>query len=185
VKENIMKTRTCLLIIGFLGVLCISSKAEADVYKGVPKEAVVLPDDGSGVTRVGLFFDLSSLRSGENRRIAEAVLDWRVSGLGAEELPQFGAYQVTESWSRTSVNTGSLPTLASEMIADGQVSSLVLETSEGKFLRLDMTGIVRQWAAGTTTNYGLVLATSDLGAKALSPQLGKIQLTVRYGFSDN
>lgn len=180
-----MKYVSFLLAAGVIALLGNPHAAAADVFKGTPKDAVILPEDGSGVTKVALVFDFSTLRSGENRKIAEAVLDWRLSGISSEEFPEFVAYSVVQAWTSDTVNSGSLTVASADKISDGQVNSLVPETAEGRFLRLDLTTIVREWAGGTRTNYGVVLATSDLDAKLLKTQLAKIQLTVRYGFSDN
>jgi hypothetical protein len=180
-----MKTMIFQLALGSVVLLGTSRAVGADVYQGSPREAVVLPDDGSGVTKIAFLFDFSSLREGGNRHIEEALLDWRVSDLAVEDLPTFFAYPITTSWTRSALEAGAAPSMSKESVSDWQMNALAPETNDGRLVRLDLTEMVGQWAAGTTTNYGIIVATSGLSANALGAQLGKVQLTIRYGFRDN
>jgi hypothetical protein len=180
-----MKRVTCLLIFGFLVLMGTPGRTLADVYTATPTQAVVLADDGTNVVRVAFLFDLSGLRQGETRHIEEALLDWRIVGLDAEAPAAFGAYMIMNAWTKASVQSGTAPAMAEVAAADWLVSSLAKETTEGKLVRLDVTDLVGSWASGVTANYGVVVATSALDAKAIANQLTKVQLTVRYGFRED
>jgi len=164
------------MLLGAMGV------CEADVLQAAPQDVALLPDDGSGVTRIVFLFDLSKLRTGDNRRIEEALLDWRVNGLSSDELSEFSAYKVQTTWTSTAVKSGTAPTFEGQSTADWQVKSTVPETADGKLVRLDLTKLVDRWASGVEPNYGTIVATSALPSKLLASQIGKAQLTIRYGF---
>jgi hypothetical protein len=180
-----MKSRTFLCAVGFVIVVGGSTQARADVYTRAPKEGGILPEDGNGVTKVALLFDLSTLRVGDNRQIDEAILDWRLSDIAEGDLPEFVTHPVTLSWTTSTVAAGAAPSCDTTRVWGGQLNPLVPETSDGKLVRFDLTEMVTAWASGESPNYGLVIAISDLSVKTLSTQLGKAQLTIRYGFREN
>jgi hypothetical protein len=150
----------------------------------MPSEAVMVPDDATGVTKVVFLFDLSGLRQGDNRHIEEALLDWRVAGVGTDYPALFAAYPVTDAWTKASVEGGTAPATAELMASDWHVS-LGTEPAEGRLVRLELTELVGSWASGATANYGVVVSTSALQAKTLATQLANVQLTIRYGFRDD
>jgi hypothetical protein len=180
-----MKTMLCLLILGFVTLLGGVGIARADVYQGAPIQAVLLPADGSGIANVAFLFDLSSLRAGDNRHIEEALLDWRVTGLPEEGLPEFVVYPITSPWTQASVLGGAAPSVQQERVSDWQINPLAPENADGKLVRLDLTELAGSWAAGTKANYGVIVAVPGISSKVLGDQLAKAQLTIRYGFRDN
>jgi len=178
-----MKPKT-LAILGLLSIFGFLS-AEADTYEQASKEAVALADD-SGISKAALVFDLTSLRSGGNRHIEEAILDWWVSGIAPESSPVFSAYPILASWTKSTVQNGASLAVGEASVAQYQVNNLIPDKGNGRLVRLDVTSLVREWADGSKSNYGIVIiATAGVSANDLDSQLGKAHLTIRYGFRDN
>lgn len=80
----------------FLALL-LQSPSAADVLHG-RVDAVGLPADGSGVSKVALRFDLSSLRQGRGLTIQSAILEWELPEMPGERMTVFEAHSLTGSW---------------------------------------------------------------------------------------
>ena len=86
-----------------LSLLVMPVVAGADVLKVAPTQAVILPSDGSGVTRVALLFDLSDMRGGSGRKINAAHLQWSITGVSANERSEFFLHEATSAWTEAQV----------------------------------------------------------------------------------
>ncbi len=150
--------------------------ASADVLELEPVEARVLPADGSGLTKVALRFDLSGMREGKGRRIYDALLDWRVTGVSGENPSEFTAHAATSSWSVA----GDSPDVAEDPVAGWDV--IPDSKRADQLVRLDLRGLVEAWSEGKSSNYGIVVVTPNLSTTAVSTQLAKAKLTIRYSF---
>lgn len=172
---------------GILGLLLVSliAVARADVYHGVAVQAVLLPEDESGSTKVAFQFDFSTMRTGENRQIEEALLDWKLSGVSEKDMMSFVAYPVTQSWTNASVGGGDVPAVGKEAVADWQIGPSMTMPDGGKLARLDLTEMVRSWTIGAVQNYGVVVASPDMDRATIASQFQNAKLVVRYGFRDN
>ena len=179
-----MKTKLGLGISGLL-LVSLMGVASGDVYKGAPVQAVLLPEDATGLTKVAFQFDLSSLREGENRHVEEALLDWKLSGVSEKDVIDFAAYALTQTWTMTSVGAGQVPTIGADIAAEWQIGPSMQLADGGKLARLDLTEIVRSWANGTIQNCGVVVASSDLDRTTIANQFQNAKLVIRYGFRDN
>ncbi len=169
---------SALLLMASIGV------ARADVFKGAPVQAVLLPVDGSDLVKVAFLFDLSSLRAGENRHIEEALLDWKLTGLSEQDVMDFTVYPVVETWTNASVQSGHAP-VAGAPVAEWRIGPTMRTADGAKLARLDLTDMVRSWTAGTSANYGVVVASSALNRASVDGQFQNARLVVRYGFRDN
>jgi len=156
--------------------------AGAEILKVAPSEAVVLPADGSGTSRVLLRFDLSGLREGVGRRIDAAVLDWPVAGVASDRLTEYTLHAVTGAWTAAGVAAGAVPAYDDEPADLWDFSPRDFENNGGGLLRFHLDGLVRDWLAGNAGNFGVVIATEDLAPAALSARLGAPSLTILYGF---
>ncbi len=172
-------------LVGVLALLTLMAAplagAWADTLTLAPTQAVVLPADRSGVTKVALKYDLSAMREGADRFVAAAVLDWRISGITSGERVTFTAHEPTTSWTATGIGAGTLPTISEDAMTEWDLEDLDYSRLGG-FMRLNLTELVDGWAAGTTPNLGIVVETPDLSGNTLSSELQKAQLTVYYGF---
>ena len=177
-----MKTTMWVVCVMVAALLGAPGASRADVLKAAPVEAVLLPDEGDGAIRVAFLFDLSGLRSGENRRIDEALLDWWLTGTSEEAVSEFTAYPVAESWTETSVAQGTAPDLQEQRAATWDVFPTAPERGGERLVRLDLTELVNAWAAGATANHGVVVTTAGLSRATAGAQLAKATLTIRYGF---
>jgi len=180
-----MKTTLWMVGLALVVLLGVPMSARGDVYTVAPVEAVVLPGAGGGPVQVAFRFDLSGLRSGENRRIDEALLDWWLTGMSKETVSAFSAYAVTGTWSEASVEGGAAPVLEENSASGWDVFPASPELDGRKLARLDLTELVNAWATGAKANYGVVVATTDMSREALLGQLARAKLTVRYGFRGN
>jgi hypothetical protein len=158
--------------------LAIPSWVNAQVLTLTPTQAVDLPGDGSGVTKVALLFDLSGIPQGQGRRIDNALLDWRMSGVPSSRRSEYAAYIPAGPWTIASVV---VPTL-SEPTARWRIEPFDYQRNQGGFVRLNLTSLVRDWTGGARQNLGVVVATPDVSGTALVGQLGGAVLTIRYGF---
>jgi len=175
--------RRLICVFGFLScVIAGSSVVSADVLTVTPSQAVVLPGDVSGLTRVALLFDLSGMRSGAGRRIDEALLDWRVAGVPSNRRSNFSAYPVSGTWTVAGAVLGTALSIEPGTVADWEFESLDHQRNGGGLIRLDLSELVGAWTSGTRSNYGLVVTSGDVSGNDLSTQLSQATLTVRYGF---
>ena len=181
-----MKHTMVLAVLGVLYFLSNPNILLAGVFQSAPSEMVVLPDDGTKIAKVAFLFDLSKLRAGKNRQIDKATLEWRLNGItNEEEPPEFSVYAITGSWTKASVMEKSALSVEETRISDWQINPMAPEASEGKLISLDVTDLVGAWANGSATNYGVIVTTTDVASKSLDSQLGKVRLSIRYGFRSN
>ena len=165
------------------GLLALAPAAvQAEVLTITPTQAAVGPADESGVTQIILQFDLSGIQGGEGLQVDQALLQWTVTGMPSEVYSEYYLYPVAQSWTEGGVATGTVPTMAETAADTWSYSPVDYENNRGGLLRFDLLHLVRSWLSGEATNYGVVIATEDLGRTGLSEQLGHIRLTIRYGF---
>jgi len=168
-------------MLGILVTLMLApALAVGEVLTVSPSQAVVLPADGSGLTKVAVQFDLSGLRAAEGRVIDEAYVEWTPSGVSSEELVTFSAYEVTTAWSAASAAQGA-PEVSESAAGTWEVDPADYARTGG-FVRFNVTAGVSSWASGASANHGLVLVMGQLDDETLASELNQIHLTVRYGF---
>jgi hypothetical protein len=176
-----MKAIIGILVPGLLA-LGLAPGAAADVLVVHPAEAVVLPADTSGLTKIVLRFDLSGMRAEENLHISHAYVDWILPGVPSDRESEYATYAVTAAWSADAVASGAAHVeAAEEPSATWEITPADYEVVGG-LVRLDLVDLVTAWANGTKSNYGIVLATPDVGSEGLAGELVRATLTVRYGF---
>jgi hypothetical protein len=177
---NTMKRVCGVLLAG--AVLVVPAAVQAEILEVAPTKAVVLPADESGLTKVLLQFDLSGLQEGSGRVVDEALLDWSVAGVPSEEMSEYAAYQVTSAWTEQGVGSGSLPSVGEGAVTNWEFTPADYDANDGGFLRFNLKGLTRDWAAGTSANYGVMVVTDAVSRATLSSQMENARLTVRYGF---
>ena len=173
-----MRTIICVM----LTLAFAPGLAAADVLNVAPSQVVILPSDGSGVTRIAVQFDLSGMLAGEGRVIDQAVLDWTPSGLRTGGRWEFSAYAVTEAWSEESVTAGWAPAMAEDPAAEWNLAPADDAVDGGGLIRFNLKDLVATWEAGTVATNGLVLVMDDVEALRLVGQLSNMRLIVYYGF---
>jgi hypothetical protein len=177
-----MKVTICFLLVGIAALCGISKPSLADEFREAPAEAALLPADESGVAKVAMRFDLSSLRSGEHRRIEQALLEWTLTGTSDADMTEYVVYAAQASWSESAIASGSVPVHGEEPAAEWLLQPRKAGEKGAGLVRLDITELVRSWADGGQPNYGVIVATSALGREVLGGQLDQAKLTIRYGF---
>jgi hypothetical protein len=177
-----MKQIMWIASLGLVALLLAPVASQADVMELTPTQAAVLPAEESGMSRVVLAYDLSGLRSGEGRRIEEALLDWIVVGVPSDEPSEYVAYPVTAAWTAEGAASNGSVTRAEEAAARWEITPMDYERNGKGFLRLDLTRLVADWAAGRATNHGIVVVTPSVSREAFASQLPGARLTVRHGF---
>jgi hypothetical protein len=165
---------------GLLTAIVMVTPVRGNVLTLAPTQAVVLPTDESGQTRIAVLFDVSGVPSGRNRRIDEALLEWVLGSVSINSESEFTAKSVGTSWTIQSIVT-SQPEVAEE-VARWHIGPLDYERNGGAFVRLDIASLVEGWASGLTSNYGVLITTKDLSRTVASAHLNDIRLTIRYGF---
>jgi hypothetical protein len=168
-------------VAAFAIALAVATPAQVsgEILIATPSRSAVLPDDGSGQTRVALYFDVSGMTQGEGRRIDEAFLDWVVSGVPSDRLTSYRVHPILNDWTLATA----AGIVAAEEAADvWEYTPMAFTANQGGFLRFELTDEVRGWS-GRVANYGIVIATPDVAGSALAGQLAGATLTVRYGFS--
>jgi hypothetical protein len=180
-----MKQSKWIACLGLIGLLVAPLASQADVLELTPSRAVVLPADESGLTRIALVYDVSGLRTGEGRRIDEALLDWSVVGVPSDEESEYFAYALTASWTVEDARSGQAVAAAEEAAARWEVTPPDYERNGKGFVRLDLISLMRDWAEGRATNFGILVATESVTREAFATQLQGAKLTVRYGFIKN
>lgn len=173
-----MKTTRWVMSMFAVGLTALMpALAGAEVLDLTPVSSRVLPADGSGVTKVALKFDLSGMREGQGRRVFDAFLNWELSGVPTEETSEFVAYAATTTWA----STGEAPTVSEDPAGSWEISPASYARLGG-LVRVNLERLVDAWAAGSTTNYGVVLAMPNLSAESLASQLANARLKFRYSF---
>lgn len=162
-----------------------AGRAAADVVILAPSRATVLPNDGSGLTKIVLQYDLSGLRTGEGRQIDEAMINWHLAGVSSSHDSDFSAYQALVSWTSAtavSVGVGRLESGA-QPISEWEFTTVDYDRNDGGFVRFDLRELASAWASGASPNYGILIITDDVSRTHAAAGLDNALLTVRYGFS--
>ena len=160
----------------------VGTGACADVLSVAPTKVVVLPMDGSGVSRVALQFDLAGLRQGEGRRIDNAYLEWTVNGVPADRRTEFWAQEVVQDWIPELVVSGqSLIAVRDESLDRWPITPRSYQRN-GALVRLNLDSLVANWTSGQTLDHGVLLATDAVSSDVMSSQLTNVRLVVLYGF---
>lgn len=167
------------------GISILSPAGYCDVATLSPSQAVVLPDDGSGLTKVAVQFDFAGLRTGEGRQIDEARLDWKPSGISSNHDTFYAAYAAGVSWTVSTAASSGIGNIESnaEPAAEWEFTSEDYYRNGGGFVRFDLRELVSGWADGTIANYGVVITTDDVNRSSAIASLPGALLTVRYGFA--
>lgn len=164
-----------------LGLGLTMRQAGADILKVAPVQAVVLPAQEGGLTRVALQFDLSTMRSGGGRTVVWAYVEWGIENAETNQK-EFSAYPILAPWTAEQVAVSPEALLSStDEAAHWMLTPQEQETGEC-LLRLHLKNVVGDWASGRTNNYGLVVATPDIPGAVLSDQLANARLVVGYTF---
>jgi hypothetical protein len=174
-----MKHLTSLIVLSLLAMA--PAITSADVLTVAPEQAVILPADGSGLTRVALLFDLSDMRTGIGRQVNMAHLDWSISGVSASTRSAFSLHEITESWTEAQVQVSQSLEHSEAAVAEWDIEPMD-HARVGGFVRFDLKSLVTKWCTTPATNFGVVVATDDLSSETLAGQLGNARLVVRYAF---
>lgn len=141
-----------------------------------PTTSVILPSDGSGVTKVAMTFDLSELAEDSSVELQTAVLDWPMAGLTGAEATTCEAHEITSSWNPSGVSSGQATLdVAAEPAAVWEMDTLAYSRLGG-FVRLGVKRLVSDWLASPSQNFGVVivfknLTSEDLNGRTASPRL--------------
>jgi len=163
------------------GVTCSPLRASSDTLKVSPVRTAVIPSDGSDHVQVSVQFDLSGIRSGSNRTLNEAFLEWIPNSVSDDTRTEFSVFEVTSPWEQEGVTDGDL-SITADTEAKG---SWEVEPDDyervGGLVRLNILELVEQWLATPNSNYGLMI-TIDGAGEGISDELGSMKLIIRYGF---
>jgi len=102
-------------------------------------------------TEVRGFAEFEGLSSISGGTVNTAYLDLWIDTANSTDY-DFGIYRVTASWEESSVTWQNQPAFVAEPYATIKVSG-----APGGPYTWDVKSLVQEWAAGTYTNYGLVL----------------------------
>ena len=177
-----MKARMLYLLLLLSMCFLIPKEVRADLLVASPAKAVVLPDDGSGVTKMALQFDLSGMRSGEGRRIDNAILEWVVGENTREQHGSFSVQEITTQWDAQAVVLGTTIPVAADPIMDRWHITPWLREHRGGLVRLDLEDVTRRWTANTTPNLGVLVTTTMMDPRVAAGLIGDIRLIIYYGF---
>lgn len=176
-----MKTHRVLLSAAALGLLAgLFSPALADTITLAPAQTAVLPAAAHDAA-VAMTFDLSGLRSGEGRQIDEAFLVWNAGSVSGDLTTAIEVRGIAAAWTTARVAEGTPVSLAEAPAARWRLDRVVQGWTSG-LVRLDVTELVRGWAASPATNHGLLIRFGELGRDAAGRQATRPRMVVRYGF---
>jgi hypothetical protein len=164
-----------------VGLGFVIRPAAADILEVTPAKAVVVPSQKDGWTRVALEFDLSTMQSGIGRAVLWAYVEWRIESVDKGQK-EFSAYPILVPWAVEQAAVSSDAPLSSADEAADWLLTPQEQEKGGCLLRLVLTDVVGDWAAGRTGNYGVVVATRDMSAAVLSEQFANARLVVGYTF---
>lgn len=159
---------------------CTAGVAAADVVTLAPVQAVLAPDDQSGVTKVLFRFDLSGLPEDEGLVVSTAVLDWVIGGMPSDRHSEYAVHVVTQSWTEAGVSGGTVPAASEDPFEVWDYEDLDYERNQGGRVRFFLGGLVRDWTGGETDNLGILVAGEDLDAEAIGGDLETVRLTVSF-----
>ncbi len=171
-------TKWICAILTILAIATTRNPAVAETLELSPTEVVVLTEDGSGVAKVALRFDLSVLPQGSNLHIAGANLEWTADDAPAGEA-SYWLEPLVESWDRTAVAAGSTVLVRGNRTDE----SLMLAADRGQandLVRLDMGGLLNAWLAEPQKNFGILVGSPTSNREAMSNQAAIWRLVVRY-----
>jgi len=172
--------RRWLFVAGSLALLV--STARADVLTLSPVKTAVLPDDGSGLTRMALQFDLSGIRQGEGRRIDNAILEWEVGDNTRTETGAFSVQEIANPWDPQSITEGvTAPTVQSKIMDRWHITPWLRE-HRGGLVRLDLQEVANRWMSGASGNFGVLVTTPMLTQASGAQLISNARLVVYYGF---
>ena len=174
-----MKTRRWVVSVAVLAVL-VPSAASAGTVVLEPATTAVAPAERGAPAQAVFLFDVSGLRSGGDRVVEEALLEWEAPGVTAEGLTEFFAYAATQTWSVAGVEAGTVPAYEPEELAHWTIEPPDYGR-HGGFVRLDLTNLVQAWADRSKSNYGIVVVCPTLAAESLEDRLETARLVVRCG----
>lgn len=171
-------------LLALAGLCSPAGQVRAEELVLTPAQAVVLPSDGSGLTKAVLLYDLSGLASGEGRVIDAALVDWQLAGVPASDESEYTAYAATVPWTEATAVASGVGHIAVDAmpVAEWEFTTTDYDRNNGGFVRLNLTDVVAGWANGSVQNYGVVVTTNDVSRTNMTNSLNGALLTVRYGF---
>jgi hypothetical protein len=132
---------------------------------------------------VAFLFDFSGLPGGEGRRIDEAFLEWRITGVPPDRHTEYSVYLAQNAWTPIEAARGATVILVlTDPFDTWEFEPLDYQRNQGGRLRFDLTTVVRDWTQGVGAKHGVVVSTRDVGRAALASQLMNMVLEVRFGF---
>jgi len=168
-----MKTTLISMMLTLALVAGTGTRAAADILRLAPVGATVVRSGGDAVL-VDVEFRVDGMRTGANRAVQRAYLEWRVEGLDAGNAPEFSVRQpaetVGEDWAEVD-REAALDVLP--------MRAFRLERTGG-YVLLDVSSLGWNQADGTIRRFSVLVAGVD--PAAVSRQIGNLQLVVRYGF---
>lgn len=174
--------RSVVLLFLFPVLGCLAAPALGDVLRLDPVQSAVCPADSTGITKVALQFDLSGIRSGENRQIEEAILDWTVAAMDDETDYVCVAYRITSGWTEAGVTSNGAPESLAEAAAEWTFGPADYDALGMGMVRFYLEDLVEAWVAGEAENHGVLIEVPGLTAEGVSAAFGHATLIVRYGF---
>ena len=151
--------------------------AFADVLQLAPTASALVSDTGVGVHKIAVRFDLSGMREGQYRRIEFAHLEWPLQAISAGATTVCRASEITATW-----NFQSTTIAAGREVAMWEFEPADYQRNKGGVIRLDIRELVRAWASGERTNYGIMIASGDITGADLISEVGHARLVIGYGF---
>jgi len=164
-----------LAIAFVLAAAAAAPSAQAAVHELAPDQAVVLPDDETGVAKVALQFDLSGIPEGHV--IDLGYLDWSLTGVSDSERSEYAILLVTSSWTEAGVSGGAAPDVEEASFGTWDIEPRDYGRTAG-LVRFALTDLAREWSSGETDNFGVVVSTEHLSGNALATQLENATLVL-------
>lgn len=168
-----MKYVLCLVT---LTMLVSSSVAHAETVE-LSSSKIAVTSLGP-VNQVAVEFDFSSLSAERVAMMGQVTLEWELSGVPDDARSEFGLYLMTASWTPTSLSSG-VSTSEDDFVDLWEFEELDFERNGGGFIRFSLGWLVKEWIAGTTSNFGVVITTPDVSLADLTSQCQDIKLIVR------
>jgi hypothetical protein len=176
-----MKRRLTAFCIGS-SLAVLTQVAGADVLRR-QGEAWVLPEDGSGVAKVAVRFDLSGLREGSGLTVVSASVNWDIPGMPAEARSEFQVYRLEGSW-------GPLGPSALDVIEALDKGAEVVKSVYPqdhvrvgrRTVRLSVTDLTQEVLNSRGSTLNILVASPTLSRQGFTDALGSVHFTIRYGF---
>jgi hypothetical protein len=179
-------TAVCLAV-GLMSVL-LGTASGSKIVSLLPVSAVDLAADADGSGRVALRFDLSGVKLDPGKKIALALVEWRLDGVSIDDIAgndiqelEFVAHEATSGWTEAGVGQGELPLMEEE----GEIDSWLVtprdfEVNEGCYVRLNVTELAQRWFRGEA-NHGIVVLVRGVAANKITPEAGDARLLIKPG----